>query len=271
MLGRDFFVQPTIEQQQHDDPRTTVLYLRKIPSMTDVPSYTKGIAEHYKLTIDELQIVILTTEILGEKTDNQDGTVRYVFVNKHNIKTYPVLDMLFQGKKVGIMSAARYMISIKGVALCADMNCAAIGDAHKMGCKAQQIEKQRIINRSHAVGKSFESILAGNRTRANEIRLAFKKVAKEKTLTYCLKYNAKGVPCADGRCRYYPCCDWLELNEVEESEGGLKGTFYESMPDCMKPKVKTKRPLDNITFGKNVRSKGECHRSQCEMGCNCGD
>ena len=43
------------------------------------------------------------------------------------------------------------------------------------------------------------------------------------------------------------------------------------MPDCMKPKVKTKRPLDNITFGKNVRSKGECHRSQCEMGCNCGD
>ena len=195
--------------------------------------------------------------------------MRYVFVNKHNIKTYPVLDMLFHGKKVGIMSAARYMISIKGVALCADMNCAAIGDAHKMGCKAQQIEKQRTINRSHAVGKSFESILAGNRTRANEIRLAFKKVAKEKTLTYCLKYNAKGVPCADGRCRYYPCCDWLELNEVEESEGGLKGTFYESMPDCMKPKVKTKRPLDNITFGKNVRSKGECHRSQCEMGCNC--
>ena len=73
------------------------------------------------------------------------------------------------------------------------------------------------------------------------------------------------------RRRYYPCCDWLELYEVEESEGGLKGTFYEGMPDCMKPKVKTKRPLDNITFGKNMRSKGECHRSQCEMGCNCGD
>ena len=271
MLGRDFFVQPTIEQQQQQDERTMVLHLRKIPSMADVPSYTKAIAEHYKLTIDELQIAILTTEILGEKTDNQDGTVRYVFVNKHNVKTYPVLDMLFHGKKVGIMSAARYMISIKGVTLCPDMNCAAIGDAHKMGCKAQQIEKQRTINRSHAVGKSFESILAGNRTRANEIRLAFKKVAKEKTLTYCLKYNAKGVPCADGRCRYYPCCDWLELNEVEESEGGLKGTFYEGMPDCMKPKVKTKRPLDNITFSKNIRSKGECHRSQCEMGCNCGD
>ena len=71
------------------------------------------------------------------------------------------------------------------------------------------------------VGKSFESILAGNRTRANEIRLAFKKVAKEKTLTYCLKYNAKGVPCADGRCRYYPCCDWLELNEVDEALGEI--------------------------------------------------
>ena len=70
MLGRDFFVQPTIEQQQQQDERTMVLHLRKIPSMADVPSYTKAIAEHYKLTIDELQIAILTTEILGEKTDN---------------------------------------------------------------------------------------------------------------------------------------------------------------------------------------------------------
>ena len=46
------------------------------------------------------------------------------------------------------------------------------------------------------------------------------------------------------------------------------------MPDSMKPKAKEKRPLDNITFGqrtKNTCSKGECHRSQCEMGCNCGD
>ena len=90
MLGRDFFVQPTIEQQQHDDPRTTVLYLRKIPSMTDVPSYTKGIAEHYKLTIEELQIDILTTEIMGEKTDNQDGTVRYVFVRARRPPPAPV-------------------------------------------------------------------------------------------------------------------------------------------------------------------------------------
>ena len=68
-------------------------------------TYTKAIAEHHKLTIDELQIAILTTEILGEKTDNQDGTVRYIFVNKHNVKTYPVLDTLFHGNKVGIMSA----------------------------------------------------------------------------------------------------------------------------------------------------------------------
>ena len=50
--------------------------------------------------------------------------------------------------------------------------------------------------------------------------------------------------------------------------GGLKGSFYKGMPDSMKPKAKEKRPLDNITFGKNTRSKGECHRSQCEMGCN---
>ena len=140
MLGRDFFVQPTIEQQQQQDERTMVLHLRKIPSMADVPSYTKGIAEHYKLTIDELQIAILTTEILGEKTDNQDGTVRYIFVNKHNVKTYPVLDMLFHGNKVGIMSAARYMISIKGATLCPDTDCAAIGDAHKLGCRRAAVQ-----------------------------------------------------------------------------------------------------------------------------------
>ena len=51
--------------------------------------------------------------------------------------------------------------------------------------------------------------------------------------------------------------------------GGLKGSFYEGMPDSMKPKIKEKRPLDNITFGKNTRSKGERHHSQCEKGCNC--
>ena len=54
--------------------------------------------------------------------------------------------------------------------------------------------------------------------------------------------------------------------------GGLKGSFYEGMPDSMKLKAKEKRPLDTITFGKNnMRSKGECHRSQCEMGYNCDD
>ena len=85
-----------------------------------------------------------------------------------------------------------------------------------------------------------------------------------------MRYNTKGLPCADGRCRYFPCSKWHDLLEMD-APTGLKGTFYEGMPDCMKPKVKTKRPLDNITFGKNMRSKGECHRSQCEMGCNCGD
>ena len=28
--------------------------------------------------------------------------------------------------------------------------------------------------------------------------------------------------------------------------GGLKGSFYEGMPDSMKPKAKEKRPLNNI-------------------------
>ena len=128
-------------------------------------------------------------------------------VNEHNITKYPVIDMLFNGKKIGIFAAARHLITIKGKKLCSDTTCAAVDGAHKLNCKAQQIEKQRIINRSHAVGKSFESILAGNRTRANEIRLAFKKIAKEKQLIYCPKFNAKGVPCADGKCRYYPCSE----------------------------------------------------------------
>lgn len=49
---------------------------------------------------------------------------------------------------------------------------APVDGAHKLDCKAQQIDKQRAINRSHAVGKSFESILVRNRMRANEIRPA---------------------------------------------------------------------------------------------------
>ena len=112
-------------------------------------------------------------------------------------------------------------------------------------------------------------MLNDNRAEANQLRLAFKKIAKEKHLVYCLKFNARGVPCADGKCRYYPCCEWSQLYEVEVTAGGLKGSFYEGMPDSMKPKAKEKRPLDNITFGKNTRSKGERHHSQCEKGCNC--
>ena len=130
-------------------------------------------------------------------------------------------------------SSGRFVLTLgKGVTLCPDMNCAAIGDAHKMGCKAQQIEKQRTINRSYAVGKSFESILAGNRTRANEIRLTFKKVAKEKTLTYCLKYNAKGVPCADGRCRYYPAPTGLRVALYTRSRRATAGSRTPSTRTC---------------------------------------
>ena len=154
---------------------------------------------------------------------------------------------MFHGKKVGIMSAARYMISVKGATLCPDMDCAAIGDAHKLGCRGKIITKQQNINRCYAVSKNFGSVLNDNRAEANELRLAFKKVAKEKQLTYCLTFNAKGVPCADGRCRYYPCCEWSQLYEIEMAAGGLKGSFYESMPDSMKPKAKGKRPLNDST------------------------
>ena len=83
-------------------------------------------------------------------------------------------------------------------------------------------------------------MLNDNRAEANQLRLAFKKIAKEKQLIYCLKFNAKGVPCADGKCRYYPCCEWSQLYEIEVAAGGLKGSFYEGTPDSMKPKAKEK-------------------------------
>ena len=46
---------------------------------------------------------------------------------------------------------------------------------------------------------------------------------------------------------YYPCCEWSQLYEIEVAAGGLKGSFYESMPDSMKPKDKGKRPLNDST------------------------
>ena len=102
--------------------------------------------------------------------------------------------------------------------------------------------------------------LNDNRAEANELRLAFKKVAKEKQLTYCLTFNAKGVPCADGRCRYYPCCEWSELYEIEVTAGGLKGSFCEGMPDSMKPKIKEKRPLDNRTRARRASATARSAR-----------
>ena len=70
-----------------------------------------------------------------------DGTVRFIFVNAHNINKYPVIDMLFNGNKIGIFAAARHLISIKGKKLCPDTACAAVDGAHKLDCKAQQIGK----------------------------------------------------------------------------------------------------------------------------------
>ena len=48
------------------------------------------------------------------------------------------------------MSAARYMLSIKGATLCPDTDCAAIGDAHKLGCRGKLITKQQSFNRCYA-------------------------------------------------------------------------------------------------------------------------
>ena len=57
----------------------------------------------------------------------------------------------------------------------------------------------------------------------------------------------KAVRSGLARRRYYPCCEWSQLYEIEMAAGGLKGSFYESMPDSMKPKAKGKRPLNDST------------------------
>ena len=46
------------------------------------------------------------------------------------------------------------MISIKGATLRPDTDCAAIGDAHKLGCRGKLITKQQNINRCYAVSKN---------------------------------------------------------------------------------------------------------------------
>ena len=250
-----------------------MLYLNHVPCVDVIPYYTSTIAEHFKLQVQDFKVQLLNTEICGERTQNFDGSVRYIFNNIHNIQTYPVVEMRVNGNTVGTMAAARRLITIKGKQLCIDPTCAAIGNTHKLACKMKQLEEQRKFNRSYAIGKNFGDTLKSNSEEANRIRLAFKQQCKGSDQTYCVRYNTKGLPCADGRCRYYPCVKWHDLLETD-APAGLKGTFYEGMPALMAPK-KRMAPLNPIQDNSNKprssfpTGKGVCNRSQCEMRCVC--
>ena len=72
-----------------DDPRLMILHLYHVPTTSDEYNYTKIISDHYRIPVDALRVDILCTEIAGTRTNNQDGTIRYIFTNVNDIKTYP--------------------------------------------------------------------------------------------------------------------------------------------------------------------------------------
>ena len=111
MPARDFYTELEPEMLREENPNLLILYLRNIPTVADVPAYQQQVAAHYKLADDKgkgrpVRTEILRTEICGEKTENRAGAVQFIFENSHNIKTYPVIDMLLDGNKIGTFSAA---------------------------------------------------------------------------------------------------------------------------------------------------------------------
>lgn len=241
MPARDFYTELEPEMLREENPNLLILYLRNIPTVADVPAYQQQVAAHYKLADDKgkgrpVRTEILRTEICGEKTENRDGAVQFIFENSHNIKTYPVIDMLLDGNKIGTFSAARRQISVKGMDLCPDASCAAMGNMHKMGCKGKELEAQRQQGREFAKCKDFDKLLGANRAQAQALRIGFKQAAKAKSMNFCKNFNSKAVPCQD-ECMAYPCCEWPEIMETE-----LDGTFYTELPAFRWPKRRSKGP-----------------------------
>ena len=185
----------------------------------------------------------------------------------------PVVDMLLDGKKIGTFSAARRQISIKGMDLCPDASCAAMGNMHKMGCKGKELKAQRQKAREFAKCKNFDKVLGANRAQAQALRIGFKQAAMAKKMLFCKMFNAKAVPC-QGECMAYPCCEWPEIMETE-----LDGTFYTELPAFRWPKRTSKPGIPGQGRQGEARAaarRGQRHhrrgdvRSCCEQGGWCG-
>ena len=237
MRARDFFTELPPEILLEENTNVLIIYLRNIPTIGDADAYLRQIIAHFKLNEEERKSVrmeILRTKICGEKTENRDGAIQIILENKHNMTTYPIIDMLLDGEKIGTFSAARRQISIKGYNLCPDAACAAMGNLHKMGCKGKELEAQRQQSREFAKTKQFDSVLAANRAQAQVLRIGFKQAAMAKKMPFCKNFNAKAVPC-QGECIAYPCNNWEEIMETE-----LDGTFYTELPAFRWPKRKGK-------------------------------
>ena len=239
LRARDFYTELEPEMLREENSNLLILYLRNIPTIANVSAYQRQVIAHFKLTDEEakgrlFRTEILRTELAGEKTENRDGAVQFIFENTHNIKTYPVIDMLLEGEKIGTFSAARRQITIKGTDLCPDASCAAMGNMHKMGCKGKELEAQRQQAREFAKCKNFDKVLGANRAQAQALRIGFKQAAMAKKMNFCKNFNAKAVPC-QGECMAYPCCEWPEIMETE-----LDGTFYTELPAFRWPKRRSK-------------------------------
>jgi len=162
-------------------------------------------------------------------------------------KTYPIVDMLLDGNKIGTFSAARRQITkIKGMELCPQpgrlLRAAARGNLmHKMGCKGKELEAQRQQSREFAKCKDFDKLLGASRAQAQALRIgkglwrdrlqAGRQGHEELKMNFCKNFNAKAVPC-QGECMAYPCCEWPEIMDTE-----LDGTFYTELPAFRWPKA----------------------------------
>ena len=236
MRASEFYTELEEEELEQDDPRLTLLYLRTVPDLSALDKYSSLIAEHYRLEKQQIDSKILVTELAGEKTNNQDGSILFKFTNVHNINTYPVIPMYLGDKQVGTFSAGRHQISIKGKVLCCDASCAAVDNNHKVGCKGKELMVQKQQKRDYAKAKEFDALLKINQAHAQIMRRGFKAAAKAKCINYCGNFNRKGVPCAGVECKFYPCIEWEELMEGETGE-----TFYQKLPSSHWPK-KSRKP-----------------------------
>ena len=254
MPARDFYTELEPEMLREENPNLLILYLRNIPTVADVPAYQQQVAAHYKLADDKgkgrpVRTEILRTEICGEKTENRDGAVQFIFENSHNIKTYPVINMLLDGNKIGTFSAARRQISVKGMDLCPDASCAAMGNMHKMGCNQGQGARgaEAAGPRVRQVQKDFDELASAPTARRLKLSGSAVQAGRQGEVHELLQELQLQGRAVSGRVHpmAYPCCEWPEIMETE-----LDGTFYTELPAFRWPKRRSKGP------GKGAKRRG---------------